>query len=50
MEDAQRPTHYFHEIYRDSEVLGEYKAAPQLCSVAPSGGSVSSLLLLFGRR
>jgi (4S)-4-hydroxy-5-phosphonooxypentane-2,3-dione isomerase len=28
MEDAQRPTHYFYEIYRDSEAFGEYKAAP----------------------
>ena len=28
MEDAQRPTHYFYEIYRDSEAFGEYKTAP----------------------
>jgi (4S)-4-hydroxy-5-phosphonooxypentane-2,3-dione isomerase len=38
MEDAQRRTHYFYEIYRDSEAFGEYKAAPHFCSVAPSGG------------
>ena len=28
MEDAQRPTHYFYEIYRDAEAFGEYKTAP----------------------
>jgi autoinducer 2-degrading protein len=38
MEDAQRPTHYFCEIYRDSEALGEYKAAPHFAAWRRAGG------------
>ena len=40
LEDGSNPTHYFYETDRDSEALGEYKAAPPLQRGAQRRGRV----------